>query len=602
MMNNLIASPREAGMAREGRARNTPRRKARGAEEAANDFAGQMSLAGSVAQAIPARSWHRPDARFGKTSSGHAASSGDAARSGDKASAGGAGGDLIGGAGGKLIGKKGEGLAASAVGTSDPKSLIPSKRNTGSHAASAFIAGLKPGSPGKGGSGKAGLVQGTDPMAFLRELLSSPGANPRAVMMHDRRGEAELAMSPTTASRMAGNPESVTGLSGLAGRDGLALEAMAGQNALGEARRSEAEAILERGGEGGPDGGGAYDFAGKGIGSMLARDPSQARPGMVSGGEFLGTLSAIRGARAESGGPSGARLGEAPRFPVPGQALASGVMPMGALDRALPNQALPNHALSNQAFLDRASHGVIEGESGRERKALAEGSTDDGSAKLAAAASSGGLSGTSHGSVASTPVVVEGRVTQGAMARDRLSSESLAGVSAGIRNLSPHGGGEIRIRLNPGSLGELHLRVMTNGSQVRLQIHASDEKARRILESSIGSLSESLARHQLHLGAVDFTVAGLGQAQGGEMRNDPGQSQARHQQAHSSFQQAFEGRMGQSGQNGRGGQGPGGERDRGSFEPGIHRVASTGGRALAGGAASRRPLRPGDGRRLDVRA
>lgn len=102
---------------------------------------------------------------------------------------------------------------------------------------------------------------------------------------------------------------------------------------------------------------------------------------------------------------------------------------------------------------------------------------------------------------------VTGHVVKGAMSQDRLSSEALAGVSAGIRNLAPKGGGEIRIRLKPENLGELHLRVVTRGDQVGLQIHASDEKARKILEDSMSHLKESLATQNLTLGKVELSVA-----------------------------------------------------------------------------------------------
>jgi len=108
----------------------------------------------------------------------------------------------------------------------------------------------------------------------------------------------------------------------------------------------------------------------------------------------------------------------------------------------------------------------------------------------------------------SVPTVeVTGHVTKGAMSQDRLSSEALTGISAGIRNLSPQGGGEMRIRLKPENLGELHVRVVTNGNgNVGLQIQASDEKAKKILEESMGSLKESLASHQLSLMSVDLSV------------------------------------------------------------------------------------------------
>lgn len=104
-------------------------------------------------------------------------------------------------------------------------------------------------------------------------------------------------------------------------------------------------------------------------------------------------------------------------------------------------------------------------------------------------------------------IEVTGHVVKGAMAQDRLSTEALMGISTGVRNLASQGGGEIRIRLKPENLGELHLRVMTDGSRVGLKIQASDESARRVIEESIGYLKESLAAQNLSLGKVDLSIS-----------------------------------------------------------------------------------------------
>jgi hypothetical protein len=45
------------------------------------------------------------------------------------------------------------------------------------------------------------------------------------------------------------------------------------------------------------------------------------------------------------------------------------------------------------------------------------------------------------------------------------------------------------------------------GSDVGLQIHASDSQAKKILEESLGSLRDSLAAQNLSLGKVDVQVA-----------------------------------------------------------------------------------------------
>lgn len=101
---------------------------------------------------------------------------------------------------------------------------------------------------------------------------------------------------------------------------------------------------------------------------------------------------------------------------------------------------------------------------------------------------------------------LQGHVVKGAMARERLSSESLLGLSQGVRSLTPHGGGEIRMRLHPENLGEVFVRVATLGNQVSLRIQASDPGARKILEESLQFLKDGLASQNLSLGRVDLGV------------------------------------------------------------------------------------------------
>ena len=105
---------------------------------------------------------------------------------------------------------------------------------------------------------------------------------------------------------------------------------------------------------------------------------------------------------------------------------------------------------------------------------------------------------------------LDGAVVPGSMQRNRLSSESVLGVSQGIRELKASGGGEMRLRLKPDHLGEIHLKVSAGGkvgNEIGLQIQASDERAKKILEESIGSLKEGLAGQNLSLSKLDIQVA-----------------------------------------------------------------------------------------------
>jgi flagellar hook-length control protein FliK len=104
-------------------------------------------------------------------------------------------------------------------------------------------------------------------------------------------------------------------------------------------------------------------------------------------------------------------------------------------------------------------------------------------------------------------LMLEGGVVAGAMSRNRISTESIGGIAQSIRQLSA--GGEMRIRLKPDHLGELHVKVVTSGrggAEVGLQIQASDERAKKILEESVGSLKEGLAAHHLSLSKLDVQI------------------------------------------------------------------------------------------------
>ena len=131
------------------------------------------------------------------------------------------------------------------------------------------------------------------------------------------------------------------------------------------------------------------------------------------------------------------------------------------------------------------------------------------------------------------PVVVTGHVVPGAGVQDQLSHEAVANVATGIRNLGANGG-EMKIHLRPEGLGELHVKVTTQGQQVGLQIQASDENAKKILQDSMSTLKESLASQNLSLAKVDVSIAHA--FSGGDATHS--QHQQQHQQ-HQSGQPLF---------------------------------------------------------------
>ena len=140
-------------------------------------------------------------------------------------------------------------------------------------------------------------------------------------------------------------------------------------------------------------------------------------------------------------------------------------------------------------------------------------------------------------------VEIPANVVPGAMSRDRLSTDSLIGLSTGIRNLTQQGSGEIRVRLKPGNLGELNIRVITDGNRVGLHIQASDEKAKAVIEESMVHLKESLSAQHMTLSQVDLTLASSPVLTGSDTHRDTNHG-------HSGFQEfnAFQDNLGQNSQ------------------------------------------------------
>ena len=208
-------------------------------------------------------------------------------------------------------------------------------------------------------------------------------------------------------------------------------------------------------------------------------------------------------------------------------------------------------------------------------------------------------------------VELTGHVTTGAMAKSRLSSESLMGMTSSIRTIAGNGvtpsAGEMRIRLNPDHLGELSLKVSTRGKEVGLQIRASNEEAKRVLEESLGHLRENLASNALNLARVEVVLdrggadgAGLG------FQNQQSQSQSQYPQQNSNSAQADLGMMGNWGGNAAGSFGQSGfgrdsersSRDENAGSVGLSRPRIGG----LGPVMNLRSGRTGEAGRVDVMA
>lgn len=188
---------------------------------------------------------------------------------------------------------------------------------------------------------------------------------------------------------------------------------------------------------------------------------------------------------------------------------------------------------------------------------------------------------------------ISATVVKTGVAESCLSAESLVKISSGIRELGQAGGGEMRVKLNPGRLGELNIHVKTDGNQVGLKIQASSEESKKILESNLVSLKERLSHHHLTLSQVDVSIASFADLG----RNVDQQSQFLHQQGHSPMPsgQFF------SGAGDLGSQGRGGGWERSGDEAGPYRSRGQEERVIQPGLGRSRTSSLQNGR-IDVRA
>lgn len=162
-------------------------------------------------------------------------------------------------------------------------------------------------------------------------------------------------------------------------------------------------------------------------------------------------------------------------------------------------------------------------------------------AQMAAGATAGralgSLSG-GAGSIQKGTAEMTGNVVPGSLSKARLSSDSVMGMSNHIRSFEQQGGGEIRVKLNPDNLGELSVRVVARGGQVGLEIRASDENAKKVIEESIDALKESLSTQNLNLARLDVAV-GQAHASGDSGSQGAGQDLNQNQNSSQANQQNF---------------------------------------------------------------
>jgi flagellar hook-length control protein FliK len=128
-------------------------------------------------------------------------------------------------------------------------------------------------------------------------------------------------------------------------------------------------------------------------------------------------------------------------------------------------------------------------------------------------------------------------VTTGSMQKPVLSHDALHQMTQQVSLMNQaKQDGEIKIRMKPDHLGELTLNVKNHGQQISIHIHAQDPEARQIIESSLGSLRDSLSQQNLTVSRMEVTHAPAAvQTQDPAMQMDLGQFS--RQQSDTGFQQ-----------------------------------------------------------------
>jgi len=426
--------------------------------------------------------------------------------------------------------------------------------------AGAAMSGLKPWS-------KEWVFKGTEGRdSELKTLLQDAQntARPEALMalLSARTSSGDISSSMGVSAQKNGQMRGVTAQKGMS--SDTASVARDRLNGLTSATAEEIEALLMESDLAG-SGAELKGFSGEQSSALDRSSGTMSRGTASLGGEaFLSTLQELQGSQeaARERLPQGSQEAARERLPQGSQETARERLPQGSNSSSTRPTDLGNasgvrpqkgkNPMSPEAFGGKGPEEV----SGPKKQ-------DPFDALFASSAGVRSMNQSPVGRPEQPQALqVTGMVTQGAMTRERLSSESLVSLTSGIRDLSRTGGGEIRMKLKPESLGELNLRIVTRGNEVGLKIQATDPGAKKVIEESIQYLKESLASNSLQLTRFDVQLAGSGNLSS-QMQNQAGGGNQNPQdfaaQAGLTFdaqsQSGFSAAFGQ--QNGQGGYGSG---------------------------------------------
>ena len=414
--------------------------------------------------------------------------------------------------------------------------------------AGAAMSGLKPWS-------KEWVFKGTEGRdSELKTLLQDAQntARPEALMalLSARTSSGDISSSMGVSAQKNGQMRGVTAQKGMS--SDTASVARDRLNGLTSATAEEIEALLMESDLAG-SGAELKGFSGEQSSALDRSSGTMSRGTASLGGEaFLSTLQELQGSQeaARERLPQGSQETARERLPQGSNSSSTRPTDLGNASGVRPQKG--KNPMSPEAFGGKGPEEV----SGPKKQ-------DPFDALFASSAGVRSMNQSPVGRPEQPQALqVTGMVTQGAMTRERLSSESLVSLTSGIRDLSRTGGGEIRMKLKPESLGELNLRIVTRGNEVGLKIQATDPGAKKVIEESIQYLKESLASNSLQLTRFDVQLAGSGNLSS-QMQNQAGGGNQNPQdfaaQAGLTFdaqsQSGFSAAFGQ--QNGQGGYGSG---------------------------------------------
>jgi flagellar hook-length control protein FliK len=75
------------------------------------------------------------------------------------------------------------------------------------------------------------------------------------------------------------------------------------------------------------------------------------------------------------------------------------------------------------------------------------------------------------------------------------------------QQLIKKGGGEMKLRLAPEGLGELHIKVAMGDGQIQVEMLTESDTTKKLLEKSIADLKSSLQAHKIELGPVKVDIS-----------------------------------------------------------------------------------------------